>query len=81
MWASRETGGGQRGSALCPVPAQQWEAVFRRERRPASLDRFFQQAERGETRSVCHLAIARGKRCLSDRFLPANSDESKEFST
>ena len=31
---------GLRGSALSAVNRQRWEAVFRRERRPASLDRF-----------------------------------------
>ena len=34
-----QSGSGQRGSALCPGQKQRWEAVFRRERRPESLDR------------------------------------------
>ena len=37
--------GGQRGSALCLVGFQRWEAVFRRERKPESFDRIFTKRE------------------------------------
>ena len=53
-------GGGRRGSALRPGQiCVRWEAVFRRERRPASLDR------------PC---ILRGKRRISP-FFSASFDE------
>ena len=71
MWASRETGGGQRGSALCPVPAQRWEAVFRRERRPASLDRNFRGREEGFFFPSVTLP-GKGKALFVCRFLPAH---------
>ena len=54
---------------------QRWEAVFRRERRPGSLDRF-------STAGGFRLPTLRGKgKTLfsARRFLPANSDESKEI--
>ena len=58
-----------------PGPAKQrWEAVFRRERRPGSLDRF-------STAGGFCLPTLRGKgKTLfsARRFLPANSDGSKE---
>ena len=59
-------GSGQRGSALCPGQRQRWEAVFRRERRPVSLDRFSTQAQ-----SRLYLAM-QGENAVGMLFSPCD---------
>ena len=66
-------GSGQRGSALCPGQRQRWEAVFRRERRPVSLDRSSIRAQ-----SRPYLAL-QGENAVGTPFSPCHFPNQRSF--